>query len=190
MTPRLIAGLLAAPALLLAGCVSMDGLQSAGAPEPSKPIDIARFYTGRWYEIARTPMSLTKDCVAGTTDYTPTTDNGVLDTDACRMDTPDGKVKTFAGPVTVLNPGQNTKVRVGYKVFGVFTVDRTYWMEDHGDDYGWFIVTDPKFDMLSLFTRDPRPSRTEIDDLTARAKALGYDVSKLEYPTQFPAGQS
>ena len=189
MKPRLFASLLAAP-LLLAGCASMDGAQIAAAPEPAKPINAARFYTGRWYEIARTPMDLTKNCVAGTTDYTPGADGGTVDTDACRTDTPAGKVKTFAGPVTLLNPGQNTKVRVGYKLFGVFTVNRTYWMEDHGDDYAWFIVTDPKFDMLSLFTRDPRPPQAEVDRLTARAKALGYDVAKLEYPARFPPGAS
>lgn len=190
MNPRVLAALLAAPALLLAGCASMDGAETATAPEPAKPIEMARFYTGRWYEIARTPMNLTKNCVAGTTDYTPGADGVVVDTDACRMDTPAGRVKTFAGPVSILNPGQNTKVRVAYKVFGVVTVNRTYWMEDHGDDYHWFIVTDPKFDMISIFTRDPRPSPAEIDRLTAHAKALGYDVGKLEYPAQFPLGAS
>ncbi len=188
MNAKLLAGALLATAALTAGCASMDGAQTALAPEPAKPIETAKFYTGRWYEIARTPMKLTKDCVAGTTDYSPTSDGGILDTDACRMDMPAGKAKTFAGPVTILNPGQNNKVRVGYKVFGIFTVDRTYWMEDHGEDYSWFIVTDPKFDMLSLFTRDPRPPRSEVEQLTARAKAMGYDASKLEYPAQFPAG--
>jgi apolipoprotein D and lipocalin family protein len=62
-------------------------------------------------------------------------------------------------------------------------------MLDHGDDYRWFIVSDPAFKNLSLFTRAPRPPADEVKQLAARAQALGYDVTKLEYPTQFPAGE-
>jgi lipocalin len=62
-------------------------------------------------------------------------------------------------------------------------------MLDHGDDYQWFIVSDPELKMLSLFTRTPRPPKEEVDALLARAKTTGYDVSKLEFPTQFPPGQ-
>jgi apolipoprotein D and lipocalin family protein len=29
------------------------------APEPAKPVDAASFYTGRWYEIGRTPRAST-----------------------------------------------------------------------------------------------------------------------------------
>ena len=171
-----------------AGCASMSGAEATKAPEPAKPIDVARFYTGRWYEIARTPMSLTKDCVAGTTDYAPARDGRIIDTDACRMGSPAGPVKTFAGQVDILNPGMNTKVRVTYVVFGLLPAPRTYWMLDHGDDYGWFIVSDPAFKNLSLFTRSPRPSADEVAQVKARAQALGYDTAKLEYPAQFPAG--
>jgi apolipoprotein D and lipocalin family protein len=88
----------------------------------------------------------------------------------------------------MLDP-ENNKVSVGYKVFGVFTANVTYWMLDHGDDYQWFIVSDPHFKNVSLFTRSPRPSKEQVAALTQRAQALGYDTSKLEYPTQFPPGE-
>ena len=187
MRALLLAGALTA-ALTTAGCASMgDG--TAAAPEPAKPIETARFFTGRWYEIARTPLGLTKNCVAGTTDYVTGPDGALLDHDACRMDTPEGKVKHFDGPAVILNPGVNNKVRVDYALYGFIPVHVTYWMEDHGDDYGWFIVATPDFKNLSLFTRDPRPPQAEVDRLTARAKALGYDVGKLEYPARFPPGE-
>ena len=179
-------------ALLAAGtaaCADMGGPSQALAPQPAKPIEAARFFTGRWYEIARTPMKLTDGCVAGTTDYFSDADGKLIDRDACRVGTPEGKEKLFAGPVHILNPGQNTKVAVHYKLLGVFTIGKTYWMLDHGDDYGWFIVSDPSFKNISLFTRSPRPAPAEVQALAARAQALGYDVSKLEYPAQFPQGE-
>jgi apolipoprotein D and lipocalin family protein len=177
---------------LALAAVAAGGLATAGAPaapEPAKPIDAARFYTGRWYEIGRTPMGLTNGCVAGTTDYYTDADGKMIDRDACRKGAPEGKEKVFAGPVVTLNPGENTKIRVSYKVFGLFTAPKTWWILDHGDDYGWFIVSDPSFKSLSLFTRTPRPSQTQVEKLTARAGSLGYDTSKLEYPTQFPPGE-
>jgi apolipoprotein D and lipocalin family protein len=95
----------------------------------------------------------------------------------------------YQGPVTILNPGENNKVVVSYTVFGLFSAKRTYWMLDHGDDYGWFIVSDPAFKFISVFTRTPRPSAVEVAQLTARVKSLGYDASLLEYPMPFPPGE-
>jgi apolipoprotein D and lipocalin family protein len=188
MRRNTVFGLAAALALgMTAACAAMPS--DGTAPSPAKPIDEARFYTGRWYEIARTPMKLTDGCVAGTTDYYKDEGGQLIDRDACRQDTPEGKEKLFAGPATIVNPGDNTKVQVHYKVFKLFTANKTYWMLDHDDAYSWFIVSDPAFKNLSLFTRSPRPSEAEVHQLTARAQALGYDVAKLEYPKQFPAGE-
>jgi len=170
----------------LGGCATTS--EQAMAPQPAKSIDQARFYSGRWYEIARTPMKLTNGCVSGTTDYYEK-DGKLIDRDACRADTPEGKEKVFAGPVEILDPGQNTKVTVHYKVAEVLSVPKTYWMLDHGDDYSWFIVSDPKFKNLSIFTRAARPSPDLVKQVAARAQGFGYDVTKLEYPTQFPASE-
>ncbi len=186
MNRTLILAMLAG--LATAGCADMSGAETAAAPEPTKPIDAAQFYTGRWYEIARTPMKLTDGCVSGTTDYYKGADGQLMDRDACRTDTPEGKEKVFAGPVTILNP-ENTKVSVRYTVFGVFPVSKTYWMLDHGDDYRWFIVSDPDFKSVSLFTRDARPAPELVTRLTARVASLGYPTSNLEYPTEFSAGE-
>jgi apolipoprotein D and lipocalin family protein len=149
------------------------------APEPAKPVDAATFFAGRWYEIGRTPMSLTDGCVAGYTDYLKKGD-ALTQRDACRDKTPDGKEKVIGGPLKILNPGQNTKVHVSYRLFGVVPIAREYWMLDHGD--GWFIQATPAMDMINLYTRDAHPSAALIAEMTARTKALGYDPAKLEFP--------
>jgi apolipoprotein D and lipocalin family protein len=154
------------------------------APEPARPVDSATFFAGRWYEIGRTPMSLTDGCVAGYTDYLKK-DDGLIQRDACRDKTPDGKEKVIGGPLTIINPGQNTKVHVSYRLFGVVPVARDYWMLDHGD--GWFIQATPDMKMVNLYTREPHPSEARIAELTARIKTLGYDPGKLEFPALAPA---
>lgn len=185
MKPRTMA-LAGGAILLLAGCASMAGSKAPRAPEPSKRIDAASHFAGRWYEIGRTPMKLTDGCVAGYTDYI--TEGGkLIQRDACRDGTPAGKEKVVAGPLKILNPGLNNKVHVNYRLFGFVPVGRTYWLLDHGD--GWFIMSTPDLKLVNLYTRDPRPSPELVADLTARTQALGYDVSKLEFPATFPPGQ-
>ena len=149
------------------------------APEPAKPVEAQTFFAGRWYEIGRTPMKLTDGCVAGYTDYLKAGE-AVTQRDACRDKTPDGKEKVIAGPLTITNPGQNTKVHVSYRLFGFVPVARDYWMLDHGE--GWFIQATPDMKMINIYTRDPRPTPDQVVELTQRTKALGYDPGKLEFP--------
>ncbi len=151
------------------------------APEPAKPVDAASFYAGRWYEIGRTPMSLTDGCVAGYTDY-QSKDGGLYERDACRDKTPAGEEKVIGGPLKILNPGQNNKVHVTYHVFlGLIPVNREYWMLDHSD--GWFLMATPDFKMVNLYTRDPRPAPALVEQMTKQIKDLGY-TGPLEFPAQ------
>ena len=180
--------LLLALCLALSACATM-GAQTASAPQPLKPIKVSQFFTGRWYEIARTPISLVHNCVAGTTDFFRNANGRLVERDECRMGSPAGKVKIFQGPIHMLNPGQNNKFVVHYTLFWVVPFAQTYWIIDHGTNYHWFIVATPSFQEISILDRNPRPSPAQTAALTARAKALGYDVSKLQFPPEFPPGQ-
>jgi len=180
--------LVLAVGLGLTGCAAMMGGPPPAAPEPAKPIDPARFFTGRWYEMARTPMSLTNDCMAGTTDFFTRSDGTLIERDECRKGAPTGPVKVFQGPVDVLNPGVNNKFVVHYVFFGIIPLAAHYWVLDHADDYSWFIVSTPSFHNAAILDRSPNPPQAELDALTARIRALGYDPTKLEYPPRFPVG--
>jgi apolipoprotein D and lipocalin family protein len=172
--------------LALAGCASGAGGDGAMAPEPVKPIDASGLFNGTWYEVARTPMHITDGCVAGTTQYLIGSYGELVERDACQMGTPEGKQKVIQGPVRILNPGQNTKIVVHYTVFGIIPITRTYWLIDHGDDYSWFMFTNPAFTQVSIFTRAKQPGQAKIAELTARLKSLGYDGKPLEFPAEFP----
>lgn len=157
---------------------------AAKAPEPIKPVDAAVFYQGRWLEIGRKPMWLTDGCVAGSTTYTPRPDGKIDVLDACNKGGVDGKEATIKGVGTIEDPGTNAKLHVRYNVL----IKWDYWVLDHADDYSWFISADPDFDKLWIYTRQV-PTPAQLADLVARAKALGYDTSRLEFPAQPPAGR-
>ncbi len=169
---------------VLGACASMSDNATSVLPV-ARPVDKDKLYLGVWHEIARNPMNITNGCVAGETRFT-TDDSGVLiDRDSCRMgDANTGKEKVFQGPVSFPEPGNAAHFHTQYKVFGPFTAGRDYIVLDHAADYSWFIVATPSFKDLSIFTRDPQAPQSVKDELTARAKALGYDVTKLEYPSQ------
>jgi apolipoprotein D and lipocalin family protein len=150
MRPAILA---LAAALAVAATAALAAAPSR-APEPASPVDRTSFFTGRWYEIGRTPMKLTDGCVAGYTDYLHR-ESGLYQRDACRDKTPAGKEKVIGGPLKIINPGRNTKVHVSYQLIGLIPVGREYWMLDHGDD--WFIQSTPDLKMVNIYTRDPHP---------------------------------
>ena len=172
--------LIASSLITLGGCANLDS--SASTLRPAQMVDAARFYTGTWYEIGRRPMSLTDGCVAGGTTYTPQGGNQMKVLDYCRAGSPTGKLKTIGGPGRIVDPGSNAKLHVSYRFFGLIPVPRDYWVLERAEDYSWFISADPSFHDLWIYTRNPHPTQAEIAPLVARAKALGYDTSLLEFP--------
>lgn len=100
----------------LAACSGRSMTEAQQAPEPRKRIDVQRFYTGIWHEIARHPMTITDGCVAGATEYGSDRAGAIQVLDSCRMGSPRGELKTVGGPGTILDPGFNAKLRVDYKL--------------------------------------------------------------------------
>ena len=174
----LAAALVLTGALSLSACVTAPSPDAVRAPAPAWAVDPDRFYAGRWLEIARLPMGMTDGCVAGATNYVVVSPTRVDVRDTCQVGTPQGREKAIGGRGEVLDPGTNAKLRVRY-VGGLITWD--YWVLDRAEDYSWFISADPTFDKLWIYTREI-PDAAERSALVARAAALGYDVSRLEFP--------
>ena len=175
---RTVAAAVLALSLGLTACVTAPSADQVRAPQPAKAVDLDRFYSGRWLEIARLPMSITDGCVAGATNYVVVNPTRVDIRDTCQVDTPQGREKSIGARGEILDPGTNAKLRARY-VGGLITWD--YWVLDHADDYSWFISADPTFNKLWIYTREV-PNADQRQRLVARAQALGYDVSRLEFP--------
>ena len=167
-----LAAAFAAASILAAGPVA-----AAPTPEPTKAVDITR-YLGRWYEMARLHNRIEERCASSTVDYGRDS-GGYTAVETCRHAGPGGGSNVWRARVRVLDPGRNTKLRLSFFPL----VSRDYWVLDHADDYSWAVVSTSNSDgrWLWLFTRRPDVPAAQKAMIVARARALGYDTSKLIY---------
>jgi apolipoprotein D and lipocalin family protein len=168
----LAASLAATPAALLPSAAW------AGAQPPSKPV-AASFYSGKWYEIARTPNSGQRNCEAPTTEFTAKTTDGFSVRQVCRLDSPTGKTKTFNTKGRILAGSENAKFSMNF-LGGM--KKQEYWVLDHGEDASWAIMATPGGNFVWLLSRQPVMDEATKAAALARVKALGYE--KLVFPQQ------
>jgi apolipoprotein D and lipocalin family protein len=143
------------------------------APEPQKPVDL-QHYAGQWFEVARLHNLLEENCINAQATYTPRPDGGYSVTQVCFH--PDGKTKDYHADMKVLDPGMNAKFRLNFFPF----VYKEYWVLDYARDNSWVVLGEPTGKYLWLFSRHS-DLKTDKAALVDRAKALGYDISKLIY---------
>ncbi len=163
---------------LLSACASVPAADTT--PKLAEAIP-AGHYSGTWLEIGRRPMWLTNGCVAGYTTYAPGQKPGeVAIIDGCHDKTPAGKLKTIKARGVLLDAGaENANLQAHYPLFITWTYRVLYEAPDHS----WFISADPKMKNLWIYARAV-PSADERAVMVDKARDLGYDVSKLEFPAQ------
>lgn len=155
---------------------------TVGAKEPLQPVpglDINR-YSGTWYEIARLPNRFEDQCVGDiTATYTPLQSGRIRVVNACRDK--DGRMQSVTGQArrSADHPGK-LKVRFAPAWLGWLPfVWADYWVLALDPDYRWVIVGEPGRDYLWFLARDRALDRATLDDLRARATALGYRLDDL-----------
>ena len=170
-----------ATSLLVALClasVSMGAMLPedalAGAPAPSRPVS-RDVFAGRWYEIARTPNTMQKDCQGPTTDFQDRGNGAFTVVETCHRGTARGVAKTVAARARISSPTDNTRFRLSY-LGGL--VHQDYWILDHADDNSWLLMATPGGNYVWLLSRRPALPAP------ARAGALGYPASRLIYSDQ------
>lgn len=158
------------------------GLGVASTPSHAEPkvVKVGRdHYTGTWLEIGRTPMRITDGCVAGYTTYMPSASRDIYRIeDGCRMGSPKGELRTIDG-IGKLEDAGTTNAKLSVRYLGFITFK--YWVLYKSPDKSWFISADPEMKNLWIYARKA-PSKKELAVMVAKAKSLGYDVSKLEFP--------
>lgn len=172
------AALLALPLVLsLSACVSGPS-GNPNPPQPAKTVELER-YLGKWYEVARYDMRFQKGCEGVTAEYSKRPDGLIRVLNTCRDGAVDGPIRTAEGKAKIVDTTTNAKLKVSF--FGPFSGD--YWIMDRADDYSWAIVGEGSGKYLWLLSRRP-PTQADRDALTARAKAMGYDVGMLRQTKQ------
>ncbi|MDG2531799.1 lipocalin family protein [Caulobacter endophyticus] len=167
-----------AASLAVTSVATLPSAALAGAQPPSKPV-AAAFYSGKWYEIARTPNSGQRNCEAPTTEFTAKSADSFSVRQICRRDSATGKAKTFNTKGKIVAGSENAKFSMNF-LGGL--KKQEYWVLDHADDASWAIMATPGGNFVWLLARKPVMDEGAKAAALARVKALGYE--KLVFPQQ------
>ena len=162
-------------ALLAAGPV----LAATSAPQPTKAVNPS-FFTGRWYEIARTDNFRQKDCEAPTYQFGPAKSGGSADFIlTCHRGSPTGKAESLNVSIRIPSDEMRNKFKVA-AMGGV--LKQEYWVLDRADDLSWAIMATPGGNYVWLLARNPRLDQGLQSKLMTQIKSMGYDPAKIVLP--------
>jgi apolipoprotein D and lipocalin family protein len=155
------------------------GRGNFAVPKPSKSVELSR-YLGVWYEVGRYENRFERGCEFVTAEYRSRGDRLLEVINTCRH--PDKSVRRVShGRARVVPGSSNARLEVS---FGGPWYLGNYWILDHADDYSWSIVGEPSGRYLWILSRTALSSPGEIEWLKARARTMGYDLSRFRLTRQ------
>jgi len=170
----------AAAALASALLLGAAGALARPAPQPLRPVS-ADLYSGRWYEIARTPNTMQKDCLGPTTDFQGWSNGAFSVVETCHKRDPSGPAKVVHVRARILHPPDYARFQMS---FMAGLVHQEYWILDHADDNSWALMGTPGGNFVWLLSRRPELPREVLTAALGRLEVMGYATSRLIYPAQ------
>jgi len=135
-------------------------------------------YLGTWYEIARFDHSFERDLDKVSADYSLREDGGLKVVNR-GFDTKKQKWHEAIGKAYFVQTPDIARLKVSFfgPFYGAYNV-----IELDKEDYSYVLITGGK-DYLWILSRSPQLSPNIQAQLIAKAQSLGFDTSKLLYPT-------
>jgi len=137
-------------------------------------------FLGVWFEIARFPHSFERDLVGVTATYSLKKNGNIRVLNQGYKNTLDGKVKSAKAFAKTPKPNEPGRLKVYF--FWPFGAD--YLILDLDKDYQWALVGSSSPNYLWILSRSPQMDDGLYKSIVAKAKSLGYDISKLELVPQ------
>jgi apolipoprotein D and lipocalin family protein len=150
----------------------------AAAPPPARAVG-PQFFTGRWFEIARSLNPNQKDCEAPTYDFAPQSSGGPRFTLTCRKGSPNGPADRLNVSIRLPRGADAAQFRVS-ALGGL--VGANYTVLDHDEAYSWALLTMGDGRYVWLLARAPLLEPEVKARLTSRIAQLGYNTAHLVYP--------
>lgn len=163
--------------LALAACAS-----TPPTIPPVANVDLQRFM-GDWYVIAHIPSLPEREAWNAVESYRLDDEGRIRTTFQFRKGSFDAPLKTME-PVGRVVPGTNNAV---WDMQFVWPIQAEYVIVDLSADYSQTVIGRSKRDYLWIMARTPSIAEADYAALVEKAKALGYDTSKLrKVPQQWP----
>ncbi len=154
---------------LVVGCTSVpDGVKPVQGFEADR-------YLGTWYEIARFDHSFERGLSQITANYSMRDDGGIRVLNR-GYNAGEGEWNEAEGKAYFVEDEQTGHLKVSF--FGPFYASYVVAELDK-EDYRYSLVTGPDKTYLWILARTPELPQDVLDSLLGKAKALGFDTSKL-----------
>jgi apolipoprotein D and lipocalin family protein len=167
--------------LMGAGAICAPAASSLPVFTPVSGFSLEK-YLGTWYEVVRMPVSFEKDLIKVTATYELLT-NGKVSVLNQGIKKATGKNQTAHGKAKFAARPDVGHLKVSF--FGPFYADYLIVALDTAS-YKYAMVVSKGFKYLWVLSRTPKLDPTVLDGLLARAKDLGFDLSKLIMVEQDP----
>jgi len=143
-----------------------------------KPFD-SKKYLGKWYEIARFDYRFERNMDNVTAEYS-LNENGTIKVQNRGFKYTTGEWKQSTGVAKFRGDTTEAKLKVSffrpfYGSYNVIAIDK---------DYQWALVAGKNLDYLWLLSRDKTMPENIKEEYLQKARALGYDTSKLIWVKQ------
>jgi apolipoprotein D and lipocalin family protein len=136
-------------------------------------------FDGRWFEIARNPNGMQRDCSRAQIDFNPAAAANRYSIVVTCTRRPSGNTETLHANATVTDTTTNAKFRFslpGLLSFGGLA-SQQYWVWDHAPDYSWAIMGLPNKSSWWIWHRSQSPSPVVRSSTLARVRALGFNTA-------------
>ena len=161
--------------LLIALASAWPLAATASASQPAKSVSIS-LYSGRWYEIARTPNLRERGCKVATSEFSGMSNGAFMVTETCRHAFGPPRVSTVKAAMV---PGSNN-AKFRMSVLGGLAHPE-FWILDTAPAGEWAIMATSGGHYVWLLSRQFGMSAAERARALARVAALGYATAKLEF---------
>lgn len=149
-------------------------------PQPAGAVPVA-LYSGRWFEIARTPNQRQTNCQAPAMTFTATPREGRFRVrQTCRQGSPAGPLQSFTADGEIIPGSANARMRVSFLV----VIRREYVVLDRAADNSWAILASANGRYGWLLSRRPALDADVRTRALARMGELGFPASRLQFPIQ------
>jgi apolipoprotein D and lipocalin family protein len=147
-------------------------------------VDLER-YAGQWFEIARFPNRFQRQCAGDVRATYERRPDGRLDViNQCRAT--DGQTTIARGVARVVDTRTRAKLKVRFAPAALSFLPFVwgdYWVIGLADDYSWAVVGTPNREYLWILSRTPTLDETLLERAMSRARANGFDTSRLARTT-------
>ena len=164
-------------AILLLAALSAGSTEArTAAPPPARAVP-ASFYSGVWYEIARTPNARQRHCAFASSAFEAVSAGSFSLEQTCRRGSGTGPAKVSRARGSILPGTSNERFSIGF-LGGL--IHQEFWVLDYAGNGDWAIMATPGGNYVWLLSRRRDLPASVLAAAVNRLRALGY--TRLEFP--------